>query len=413
MSDGMKRILFITGFTILIIAIGFGIYVMFFRAAPSQPGTGSTGSPTTSSTAGSLPSSGSGGVRTGSGTGANGSLPNAQGTAGNGGTGGTQPGTSLLVESVTQQISLTPDGTGARFYNAVDGKFYRAMPDGRVIAMSDAVFPNVDSVAWGNTTDQAILSFPDNSKIYYDFQTKTQTTLPNHWDNFNFSTDDTKIIAKSEAISPESRFLVISDPNGKNPQAIQALGDNGDKVHADWTGNGQVVAYSETGDALGYDRQQIVLLGKNNENFRGLVVEGRGFEPLWSPSGQKVLYSAWTVENNYKPELWVSGGTPDNVNQDRAKLNLQTWAHKCTWANDSTIFCAVPENLPTGAALQPDLFTTLEDRIVRIDLKTGQKTDLGKPDGNPSIKGLVVTKDGTQLMYIDATSGKLYTFKVD
>jgi hypothetical protein len=410
MSDGMKRILFIAGFVVLIAGIGYGIYVVFFRgtAQLTQPQPGQN----TTSTGGALPSSGAAGVRGGNGTNGTGVLPNAEVVPGTE-TGNTQTNTSLIVESVAQQLSPTTDGSGARFYNAVDGKFYRALPDGRVISLSDAVFPNVDTVAWGNTSDQAILAFPDGSKIHYDFQTKAQTTLPSHWDDFNFSTDDKKIIAKSEAVSPESRYLVISDPNGKNPQAIQALGENGDKVHAAWTGNGQVVAYSETGEALGYDRQQIILLGKNNENFTGLVVEGRGFQPLWSPSGKNILYSVWTVDNNYKPDLWVSGGSPDNVNQNRVKLSVQTWANKCVWADDQTIFCAVPENLPRGAALQPDLFATLEDRIIKIDLKTGQKTDLGKPDGNPSIKNLVITKDATELMYTDASTGKLFAFKID
>ncbi len=413
MSDRLKRVLFIVFFVLLVIGIGIGLYFVFFRSAPVQPGA-TTGGEATSTLGGTLPSAGAGGAQQIGGAGGPGALPAAgtvPGAAGVGAAG--QPRTTLLVESVSQQVAPTAQGDGARFYNPVDGKFYRALPDGRVIALGDVSFPNVESVAWGNTSDQAILTFPDGSKIHYDFTTKTQTTLPAHWDDFNFSTDDQSIIAKSEAVSPESRFLVIADPNGKNPQAVQALGDNGDLVHADWTGNDQIVAYSETGDALGYDRQQIILIGKNNEDFRGLVVEGRGFQPLWSPSGQKILYSAWTVDNGYKPELWVSGGSPDNINANRVKLELQTWADKCAWQNDDTLYCAVPENLPQGAGLQPDLFTTLEDRIVKIDLKTGQKTDLGKPDGNPSVKSPVVTKDGSALLYTDASTGKLYSFKLD
>jgi hypothetical protein len=413
MSDRLKRILFIVFFALFVIGIGTGLYFVFFRSNPS-PGAGTAPGETTSTAGGTLPPSGAGGSRPIGGTEGTGTLPEsgtvpgAEGTGANG-----QPRTSLLVESVAQQVAPTAQGDGARFYNPVDGKFYRALPDGRVIALGDVSFPNVEAVTWGNTSDQAILTFPDGSNIHYDFQTKSQTTLPQHWDDFNFSTDDQNIIAKSEAVSPESRYLVIADPDGKNPHSVQALGDNGDKVHADWTGNDQVVAYSETGDALGYDRQQIILIGKNNENFRGLVVEGRGFQPLWSPTGQKVLYSVWTVDNGYKPELWVSGGSPDNVNMNRVKLEIQTWADKCAWASDDLLFCAVPENLPQGAGLQPDLFATLEDRIVRIDLKTGQKTDLGKPDGNPSVRSPVVTKDGSALLYTDASTGKLYSFNLD
>lgn len=411
MSEGLKRVLFIVGFAILVVCLGIGVYLMFFHTPGTAPATEQTPAETT--TGGELPSSGSAGTQPIGETGAEGELPNA-GTISGGITGTARPPqTSLLVESVSQQIAPTTDGSGARFYNPIDGKFYRALPDGRVVAMSDASFPNVESVSWGNESDQAILSFPDGTKIHYDFQTQKQETLPKHWSDFNFSSDDANIIAKSEPISPESRYLVISDPDGKNSRAIQALGENGDKVHAAWTSNNQIVAYSETGEALGYDRQQIVLIGKNNENFRGLVVEGRGFQPLWSPSGQKILYSAWTVENGYKPELWVSGGAPSNLNADRVKLDIQTWASKCAWADEQTVYCGVPENMPRGAGLQPNLFASLEDRIIRIDLATGQKTDLGKPSGNPSIRNPVVTKDQSVLIYADATTGKLYSFRLD
>ena len=416
MSDRLKRILFISFFVVLVAGIAVGLYFAFFRPTISPTITEPGGTGTISDgTGGALPSSGAASGQGGtSGTGGTGALPGAGTVPGASGSATTQPlRTAILVESVSQAIAPTADGTGARFYNPIDGKFYRAYPDGRVVAMSDTAFKNVEQVNWGNTSDQAILSFPDGSKVHYDFQSQKQSTLPKHWEDFDFSTDDRSIVAKSDAISPESRYLLVADPDGKNPRAVQPLGENGDKVHSAWTGNNAIVAYSETGEALGYDRQQIVLLGQNKENFRGLVVEGRGFMPLWSPSGQKILYSAWTVDGDYKPELWVSGGSPDNVNQNRVKLELQTWADKCAWANDELIYCAVPLNMPRGAGLQPSLFSSLEDHVMRIDLATGMKSDLGQPDGNPSMRNLVVTKDGTELIYTDSATGKLYAFRID
>jgi hypothetical protein len=416
MSDRLKRILFVSFFVILVAGIGIGLYLVFFRPKTTAPaeGTGTTEGTEIGGAESAFPSAGAGNAQNGGGETGGSALPNAETVSGGqAGAAETLPRTMLLVEGVSQGIAPTADGTGARFYNPVDGKFYRAYPDGRIVAMSDTAFMNVESVTWGNESDQAVLAFPDGSKIHYDFQTGKQETLPKHWEDFDFSADDRSVIAKSEAISPESRYLVISDPDGKNPRAVQPLGESGDKVHSAWTGGNDVVAYSETGEALGYDRQQIILLGKNNENYPGLVVEGRGFTPLWSPSGQKILYSAWTVDNGYRPELWVSGGSPDTVNKNRVKLELQTWATKCVWANEDLIYCAVPLEMPRGAGLQPSLFANLEDRVIKIDLKTGQKTDLGQPEGNPSMRNLVVTKDGTELIYTDASTGKMYAFRVD
>jgi hypothetical protein len=276
--------------------------------------------------------------------------------------------------------------------------------------LSDKTFSNVDSVTWGNATDKAILTFPDGSNVLYDFTAQKQTTLPKHWDGFAFSRNDTKIVAKNESDAPESRYLIIANPDGSGAQAIEPLGENSDKAFPSWTPNNEIVAYATTGQAKGFDRQEIILIGKNHENYSGLLVEGRGFEPLWSPSGQIVLYSVWTIANEYKPELWISGGAPGNINQNRRKLSVQTWAHKCVWANDIEIICAVPEEIKKGAGLQPDQFQDTTDRIVRINIDENLITDLGQPDGGPAVKNPVLSNDGSELIFSDAMTGKLYTF---
>lgn len=412
MSERLKRILLIIGFVLLAAAAAFALWWFFFRQAlptpggPAQPGAPSAG--------GTLPSAGPAQPGVPGAPGAPGTLPVSPGTPGAAPTGvGAPAQTSLLRDGVTSDVRPTADNTGARYYNPDDGKFYRVTPDGVSVALSDQSFPSVDSVTWGNKTDQAILTFPDGSKVYEDFRSNKQATLPSHWQDFSFSPDDTQVVAKSVALDPGSRYLIVSNPDGTNPRAIEPLGENDGKTFPAWTPNNQIIAYAEVGDAVGFDRQQVILVGQNHENFRALDVEGRGFLPLWSPDGTRVLYSVWNASTDYRPELWVSGGGATNVNDDRTQLNIQTWADKCVWANADQLYCAVPDTLPTGAGLQRELFTNLPDSFYRIDLRTGAKAFLGKPEGvSGGAVQLVLTTDQQHILFTDAQTGKLYNFVI-
>ena len=421
MRGRIKTILAIALFFIFLIATGIGLYVIFFRQMTALPPS-SGGSSTTTEGQGTLQGAGdyTGGTSVG-GTGQGGSLPDSGSQTG--GTGDqtftpTAPGTTrtpqtvVLSQDITQALSPSPDGKSVRYYNPDDGKFYTVDTNGVIQAMSDKSFVNVDGVTWGNQSDQAIMSFPDGSNILYDFTAEKQSTLPKHWEDFTFSSDDGTIVTKSIGTSSDSRFLVLANPDGSEAVAIEPLGNNAGKTYPAWTGNGQIVAYAETGSAQGINAQEIILVGQNHENYQSLQVEGRGFEPLWSPSGNTVLYSVWTIENDYRPVLWVSGGAPGNMNENRRNLGVQTWAHKCTWYGETTVYCAVPEDMPTGAGLQPSLYTTLIDRIVKIDLASGNITGVGKPDGNLSIRNPSVTDDGKYLLFSDTLTGRLYSYRL-
>lgn len=410
MSDRFKRVLFIVGFVVFAAVVAATIWFVFFRpltpvTTPPTEQPGGTGTLPTAGTA--QPGEPGGTLPGGTGLPSAGSVPGAIVSPD-----ALEAQTSLLRDGVTQGVSASADGAGARYYNPDDGKFYRVSSNGNTTSLSDQAFPDVSAVTWGQSTDQAILEFPDGSNVHYDFRTQTQATLPKHWEGFDFSGDDKQIVAKSVAASPDARYLIVSDPNGQNPQAIEPLGQNANKTFPVWTPNNQIIAYAEVGDAQGLNSQQIILVGKNHENFRALQVEGRGFMPLWSPDGKTLLYSVWSSQSDYRPELWVSGGDPDSVNKNRTKLDVMTWADKCAWASAALLYCAVPDSLGKGAGLQPELFTNIPDGFYRIDLVTGAKTYVGRPEGGASVRSPVVTDDGNHILFTDNRDGRLYDFKI-
>jgi Tol biopolymer transport system component len=412
MSEPVRRILLIVGFVVVVLALGFGLYWVFFRAAPvaNVPVANIPGAP-----GGTLPTPGAGvGQPGGPPSTTTGGLPTPGGIIPTPvpplPTGLPQaPRTEVVTQTPTQMVSMSSNGN-LRGYNPTDGKFYTYSADGVATPLSNQTFYNVQSVAWAGASNKAILSYPDGSNIYYDFATDKQVTLPRHWDGFAFSPQDDKIVTKSVGNNEDNRFLVVANPDGSSAKPIESLGNNQDLVQVNWSPNNQVIAFSQTGDALGMDRQEILMVGQNHENFKGLVVEGRGFDPSWSPSGKNLLYSVYSSADNYNPTLWISGAEGDSVNANRTNLQLATWADKCAWANETQLICGVPTTLPQGSGLQPDLAQNIPDEIYKVDLTTGTKVNLGLPAGNASVKQMTITPDGKTALFTDATTGRLVRF---
>lgn len=322
----------------------------------------------------------------------------------------TESRTQVLYDKNAKALSLSPTGNGVRSYDPVSGKFYRIGLDGKVIPLSDQAFYNVEEVTWGKRSDKAVLEYPDGSKILYDFTSNKQVTLPKHWEDFDFSPQDDSIAAKSIGNNESNRFLIVSNPDGTEAHPVEELGENQDKVHVSWSPNNQMIAYSFTGEPIGYDRQSIIMLGQHQENYKSLIVEGRGFIPNWAPSGNTIAYSVYSGNNNYNPRLWISGGSAESMNANRRDLDVETWADKCAWQNETTLLCAVPTSLPEGAGLQRALANDIPDEIFKIDLREGQKINLGRPEGSPTIDQLVVSSDGGAIVYTDRNTGKLMKF---
>lgn len=312
-----------------------------------------------------------------------------------------------LVNKSVSAAELSDNGKDIAYYDKSDGKFYRVDENGNAVALSDKTFPNAESVAWAPTTDKAIIEFPDGANVYYDFTAQKQVTLPKHWKDFTFSGDGTQIAGKSMGVDPNNRWLFVSNPDGSGVEAIEPLGNNEAKVQVTWSPNNQIIATSDTGQAMGFDRKQILLVGKNGENFPGLTVEGLGFRSEWSKTGDHLLYSVYSSDSDYKPTLWLVGSSGENIGAGRKSLSVNTWADKCTFSDDTTVYCAVPQSMERGAGFQPELFSGVPDSFYKIDLTTGLKSLVATPYGSFSAKNLLVSEDGKYLTYTNQQSGKL------
>ncbi len=404
-SERGKKILFIAFFVVFTTGAGYGLYYFFFKPKAEQI---AVETPT-----------GAGGSLQGAGqrTEEPQTLPAGGGSLGEnvdyGGTGaaGAQTDVNLLKDSVTQSLSLNNSGA-SRFYTPDDGKFYKMNPDGTVTTLSDKQFFNVQTVDWAKATNEAILEFPDGSNIYYNFDDQRQTSLPQHWQDFEFSPQGSQIEAKSMGMDQNNRFLVTANADGNEATAIYHLGDNGNLVIPSWSPSGQIVGFSKTGSPQPDGAEEIILLGKNHENFTNLNVPGRGFMPSWSPTGKQLLYSVYHERDQLKPMLWITDMTPNEIGQSRRKLNINTWADKCVWASEQKLYCAVPVALPPGAGYSEKDFSNVPDDIFLVDLSTGISKKISTPDQNHPVSSPQLSADKKALLFTDSETGRFYSYKL-
>lgn len=392
-----KRIGLIVGLLIVTLVIGFALYSTFKKTSEIS-GPGNQNKPGGIKT-GELPRAGERPATTSTGSGGPNTLPAANLINVPNDQNYYQP---ELVKKITDEYTLFPsmnnNGT-LRFHNASNGKFYR-ISKGEVKELSDQIFYNVKNVVWAKSADKAVIEYPDNTKIIYNFETKKQTTLPKHWNDFTFSPDSNQIAAKSLGLAPENRWLVTTQDDGTGIQLIEPLGLNADKVTMSWSPSRQTVAFSQTGEPQGSDRREVLFVGLNGENFKSIIVEGLDFQSQWSPTGNKLLYSVDSARSDYKPELWIVNAYGDSIGSNRQMLQVYTWADKCTFTDENTIVCAVPRELPEGAGMSPAIAADIPDEIYKIDLKTGIRTPL-PTDKNYTVNSISFNSENNSIVFTD------------
>lgn len=411
-SEKTKKIILVVAFISLVVGIGILLYFVFFRTTFTPEKV----SPTidTSSDFENLPLTGDG-------------TPNRQDLTAidpfsglpqndfvqiqesspiaNGGITKTEQLTNEPIADVT----LTTNGILA-YYNKDDGKFYRINTNGEREEISDKVFHNVKTVNWSKDGNKTILEYPDGSNIYYDFRTQQQVTLPKHWQEFNFNQSSTEIAFKELQDNADTAWLSTANPDGSGKKSIQHLGINADKTTVSYSPNNQIIGYYA--EESGVNETRMFFIGKNRENYKAAVVNGYGIESQWNNKGDKLLYSAYSPETDFIPELWIVDAQGDGIGGNRINLGLRTSASKCNLTDQYTIYCAVPQNPSYGYGLEPDVDNDVADDIYKIDLRTGQKIKIAETDTKASINTLIVNQEQKTLFFTDKESNNLHKMKL-
>ncbi len=399
-----KKLLLLTAFILFVFGMGFALYWVFFRSTPEEvivnnnfsggliPGTNQTGSNVVNTN-----------------TNTNSGLPwdnlfedNKISEVANG---GLTKVTSLSESSVS---GLKSTDLGVKYYDKEKNQFFRINAQGKPELLSDKKFYQVENIIWSNRDDKAILEYPDGANVLYNFRTGKQITLPTELQEFSFDTSGQKITASWIGSHPDDNWLVIANDDGSGLQLVEALADKANDVQIGYSPDNQVVALYRK--QLDLQRQEVLPITPQGNSLLSFIVQGSGFESKWSPEGGSLLYSVYNENSGYLPNLWVTGGKSDNLGDLKVSLNLPTWPEKCTFSGENALYCAVPQGLPRGAGLYPEIADSYNDNFYYIDLRTGTKTLLASPIGEGgayTATNLFLSGDGKILYFTDKSSGNL------
>lgn len=408
MNPTLRRILIILAFVLVTVGFFALIWWVFFRGG--APITLNNGRPITNG----LPTPSNGNVNNVLQNGNVNALPT---TNINAATSTVADGGATLVTTIsddsTSGVTVNTQTGDLQFYDRSTGQFFKVSPSGdtKTLLTTDT-YPSAEAVTWAPNGNQAVIGFPDSTKILYDFTTKKQVTLPSELNDFSFSPTSDQIAAKYlDSQDRENQWLVVSNPDGTQSQSVEHLGANAGDVTVAWSPNHQIIAtYAKSVTA---SQQQIIFLGANNENFPSVNVFGHGFTPNWSPDGQKLLYSTYSALTNNNPHLFMTNGSPDNIGNNTLDLGLTTRADKCSFAPSGvSLYCAVPYYLNPGSGPQPSLSAGVPDNIYKVDLRSGVVTLIARPvDQNKSQRfsatNMQVAADESAVFFTDAITGTL------
>ena len=415
----LKKILLIVAFVLVVVLMGYLIWTTFFKTT-NETENNPTNNETTSNLPGSsnstnqLPGSDINSGNQGSETSTTGVQTEPQSPSNNEQVSSVAVGgvtkTDVLVSDKVSGQTLSKDGNSIQYYNTKDGKFYIVDENGNKIPLSDHVFHNVQNVEWAPNKTMAVIEYPDDSKIVYNFAAEKQYTIPSHWQDFSFSPDSGKLVSKSLGTDDDNRWLIVSNSDGSESTAIEYIGSNDKNVISSWSPNNQIIAMYTKG--VDFDTREVFFVGQNDENYKSTKVDGWGFEGQWSKTGDKLLYSVYSPNNDLKPQLWIVNSQGDNIGTSRTNLQLQTWSTKCTFADNSTIYCAVPLSLKSGSGLYPELADETADNLYKINADSGLKELIAIPNGVYNISSLSVSSDQENLFFTDKSTGQLYKVKL-
>jgi len=413
MSDRVKLGLYVVGFILLILVLAWGVWAVFFRT----PGTAIVpGVTPREPIVGGLPNidtGPSGRVVDDGATQSSTLVPEPNGADLRREPDAVAAGGRTRVEQIySQRASFnTLTGTGFRFYNDQDGRFYQLPRDGGApLQLSAERFPSVSNVTWSQSGQKAVLEFPDGSNIVYDFNSGARATLPKAAHEFSFAPSENDLAYEYLGSTYDDRWVVASQTNGQGQRLIQPVGDEAINVQVNWSPSNQVVAtFREPTSSAG---EEVYFIGFQGENFLSLQTNGLGFEGEWSPKGEQMLYSVYSEATDYKPTLYIAGAKGDSIGTNNHSLRINTWPDKCTFESEKTLYCAVPQELQQGSGIFPELAENVPDTIYKIDLENNITSLLAIPEteGKKSfiIDQMVVSENGRELYFTDRTNGNIY-----
>jgi len=273
------------------------------------------------------------------------------------------------IKTISQEPILNPaiEGQKVKYYLKSNGNVFESNFDGSdKIRISSNVLQNLLKVLWSQNKDKVIAIFEENGlikKYFYDYNTGNSVLLDHDISYLSWSPEQDKIAYQYYNPQTEDNNISIANSDGSEWNNIfQTRMQN---LIVEWPNSSQISIRTRPSGLA----QSVVYTIEIDSNNLQKIIENYGLTALWSPTGDKLLFSETNSQGkNLKLKI------ADLSNQAIKELNFVTLPEKCVWSQDNrTLFCAVPKEISDSVVLPDDYYKKsiyFADEFWQISLET-------------------------------------------
>ncbi|OGZ36020.1 MAG: hypothetical protein A2815_00140 [Candidatus Portnoybacteria bacterium RIFCSPHIGHO2_01_FULL_40_12b] len=327
-----------------------------------------------------------------------------------------KPSTEAKIKIVSQEPVLAPiiDNDKIKYYLKENGNVFQSDFDGENLErISSNILQGLEFILWSPDKTKVIGIFSveggkEIKKHFYDYETKESILLNQNIQWISWAPEENKIAYQYLNPKTEDNFISTANPDGSNWKNILKTRIKDPIV--EWPAKNQVSIRTKPS---GLAQSALYTINSADGDFQKILSDIYGLTALWSPSGEKLLFSETDKDGkNLKLK------TADKNGQNIKELNILTWPEKCAWSQDERIiFCAVPRVIPDDAIWPDDyykgLFRTTDD-FYKVNLETNEKSPLIEADkigGEYDATKIFLSPQEDYLFFVNKKDGLLYNLR--
>ncbi len=320
------------------------------------------------------------------------------------------------IQALSQDPVLSPtiDGQKVKYYSKNNGQVFESNFDGSSQArLSFNILLNLLKVIWSPNKDKVIAIFEESGlleKYLYDYNTDVATALDKKIRWITWSPIEDKIAYQYYNSQTEDNNISLANSDGS--QWTNILTTRMKNLIVEWPSSGQVSIRTKPS---GLAQSVVYTIDLATGDFQKIISETYGLTVLWSPLGDKLLFSE-TDNQGKNLKLKIA----DLAKSTTGELSFATLPEKCVWSQDNrTIFCAVPKNISDSATLPDDYYkkqVSFTDEFWAINLDTQETIRIFIPENKVTAtydaKQLLLSPLEDYILFINQKDDLLYSLEL-
>ena len=285
--------------------------------------------------------------------------------------------------------TLSADGKEILYYNPDSGEIgsvsTKNMAGGSTLAAK--IQAGARQISWAS--NKTLVATYSNNSIFYDLNSNSSKKLDSKIKNPVLSRAGDKLAYNYFDTETGEGSISIADPLAESFKVI--LPTRFENWQIGWVNN--EVLFLVRGSTLENPASSLFTLDIGTKSLRNILDSKNNLEVVWSPNGQKIVYS-YSTGPVQESSLYFM----DLSNQEEVGLNINLDASKCTWSIDNkTVYCAGKDSFVTidTSAAQP----------VAEDISTLPKEIM---ESAVTASNLLLTSSEDYLIFRNSQNGKLY-----